>query len=239
MNMISNADFYGGFNDYATKHLGLNTTVLNEWQRAQNMVYANGLKVFDSLTPYILEEREMRAVQMDIFSRLMKERTIWINGVINDTVSTIVQAQLLYLNSVDSDSDITIHVDTPGGSVKSGLSIIDSMELSDADIITINTGMAASMGSVLLAAGTKGKRKSMRHSKIMLHQVSSGMQGNVQDTMIVMNESLKYNEELFRLLGSYCGKDPEQVKNDANRDFWLSPEEGLEYGLIDEILIKK
>jgi len=153
-------------------------------------------------------------------------------------MSTVVQAQLMFLDSVD-DRDITMHIDSPGGSVKSGLSMIDVMEYIACDIRTVNTGMAASMGSVLLGAGTKGKRSSLRFSKVMLHQSSGGFRGNIQDAKIDMQEWEEVNKILFDLLGSYCGKKPEQVMKDATRDFWLSAEEAVKYGIIDEVVLKK
>ena len=191
-----------------------------------------------SMTPYILEERELRATQLDIFSRLMMDRLLWVAGPVNDRMSTVVQAQLMFLDSVGAD-DITMHIDSPGGSVKSGLSMIDVMEYVKCDIRTINTGMAASMGSVLLGAGTKGKRCSLRHSRTMLHQSSGGFSGNIQDAEIDWKEWQKINEELFVLLGEYCGKTAEQVKEDAKRDFWLTSKEAVDYGIIDEIITRK
>jgi ATP-dependent Clp protease protease subunit len=195
-------------------------------------------QIESSLTPYILEERELRATQMDIFSRLMMERLIWVAGPVNDHMSTIVQAQLMFLDSVDG-LDITMHIDSPGGSVKSGLSMVDVMDYINCDIRTVNTGMAASMGSVLLGAGTKGKRSSLKHSTTMLHQSSGGFSGNIQDAEIDWKEWQKVNDELFVLLGGYCDKDPEQVKADATRDFWLNAEEAKAYGIIDEVISKK
>jgi ATP-dependent Clp protease protease subunit len=188
-----------------------------------------------SMTPYILEEREMRVTQMDIFSRLMADRLLWVAGPVNDQMSTVVQAQLMFMDTT-SDADITMHIDSPGGSVKSGLSMVDVMDYIKCDIRTINTGMAASMGSVLLGAGTKGKRMSLKHSTTMLHQSSGGFSGNIQDAKVDWAEWQKVNKELFNLLGGYCGKKPEQVMNDATRDFWLNAEEALEYGIIDEIV---
>ena len=192
----------------------------------------------NSLTPYILEERQLNVTVMDVFSRLMMERIIWVAGVVNDQMSTIVQAQLMFLDSTDHN-DITMHIDSPGGSVKSGLSMVDVMEYISSDIRTINTGMAASMGSVLLGAGTKGKRGSLRFSQTMLHQSSGGAVGNIQDAEISMIEWRKVNNILFELLGGYCGKPAEQVKNDATRDLWLDAEQALSYGIIDEIVGKK
>ena len=195
-------------------------------------------QVESSLTPYILEERELRVTQMDIFSRLMMDRILWVAGPVNDQMSTVVQAQLMFLDSVEN-KDITMHIDSPGGSVKSGLSMVDVMEYIKSDIVTVNTGMAASMGSILLGAGTKGKRYSLRFSKVMLHQSSGGFGGNIQDAKIDFQEWEKVNKILFDLLGSYCSKDPEVVMQDATRDFWMDAEEAVKYGIIDEIIRKK
>jgi ATP-dependent Clp protease protease subunit len=195
-------------------------------------------QVEDSLTPYILEERQMNVTVMDVFSRLMMERIIWVAGVVNDNMSTVVQAQLMFLDSLDN-TDITMHIDSPGGSVKSGLSMVDVMDYINSDIRTINTGMAASMGSVLLGAGTKGKRCSLRFSRTMLHQSSGGFEGNIQDAKINMKEWEKLNKLLFDLLGEYCNKPSEVVMEDASRDLWLSSEDALNYGIIDEIIRKK
>ena len=202
-----------------------------------NLNYYNQ-RVENSLTPYILEERTLNVTVMDVFSRLMMERIIWVAGGVDDHMSTIVQAQLMFLDSIDGN-DITMHIDSPGGSVKSGLSMVDVMDYIKSDIRTINTGMAASMGSVLLGAGTKGKRGSLRFSQTMLHQSSGGAVGNIQDAEISMIEWRKVNNILFELLGGYCGKSAEQVKNDASRDLWLDAEQALSYGIIDEIVGKK
>jgi ATP-dependent Clp protease protease subunit len=188
-----------------------------------------------SLTPYVLEERELRATQIDIFSRLMMDRILWVAGPVNDAMSTVVQAQLMFLDKTDS-RDITMHIDTPGGSVKSGLSIVDVMDFISCDIKTVNTGMAASMGSVLLGAGTVGKRWSLKHSRTMLHQSSGGFSGNIQDAEVDWQEWQKVNKELFDLLGKYCNKSAEQVLADAKRDFWLTATEAKDYGIIDHIV---
>jgi ATP-dependent Clp protease protease subunit len=195
-------------------------------------------RIENNMTPYIIEERPMNIAQMDVFSRLMMERIIWVAGVVNDNMSTIVQAQLMFLDSIDKN-DITMHIDSPGGGVKEGLSMIDVMEYVHSDIRTINTGMAASMGSILLGAGTKGKRGSLRFSKTMLHQSSGGFEGNIQDAEINMVEWKKTNNIIFELLGNYCGKTKDQVMKDATRDLWLSSDEALKYGIIDEIVKKK
>lgn len=188
-----------------------------------------------SMTPYIVEESDKRGRLLDVFSRLMRDRIIWIAGPVNDRMSTMVQAQLMYLDSVD-DKPITMHIDTPGGSVKSGLSIVDTMNYIKSDIATVNTGIAASMGSILLGAGTKGMRSSLRHSRTMLHQSSGGAGGNIQDAEITMKEWKKLNDELFRLLGGYCGKKPAKVMKDAERDLWLDADEALKYGIIDKVI---
>ncbi len=189
-----------------------------------------------SMTPYILEEREMRVTQMDIFSRLMRDRILWVAGVVNDNMSTVVQAQLMYLDSVEQ-RDITMHIDSPGGSVKSGLSMVDVMRYIKSDVATINTGMAASMGSILLSSGTKGKRSSLNFSKVMIHQVSSGAQGHVQDNRISQMESEKYNYILFKMLAENSGKSFDEVLESARRDKWLNSQEALDFGFIDEIII--
>ena len=194
--------------------------------------------VENSMTPYILEERQMNVTQIDVFSRLMAERIIWLAGPVTDAMSTVVQAQLMFLDNVGSE-DITLHIDTPGGSVKSGLSIIDVMDYVKSDIITINTGMAASMGSVLLGAGTKGKRFSLRFSTTMLHRSSGGIQGNIQDAQVTWEEWQRMDRLLFELLGEYSGKTAEQVKSDSTRDKWLTAEEAVAYGLIDDVINKK
>lgn len=216
------------FQKYAISDYGLSSMNLHYYDQ----------QVSASMTPYILEEREMRVTQMDIFSRLMRERLLWVAGPVNDTMSTVVQAQLMYLDSVDN-LDITMHIDSPGGSVKSGLSMVDVMDYIKCDIKTVNTGMAASMGSVLLGAGTKGKRSSLRSSKTMLHQTSGGAGGNIQDARINFIEWEKTNEILIGLLAKFCDKDPEQVKQDMLRDFWLSAQESVDYGIIDEVVIRR
>ena len=221
--------------NYYNKEKEFERFAKSEFNLGSNTVNMYAKHIQGSMTPYILEEREMRVTQMDIFSRLMADRLLWVAGPVNDQMSTVVQAQLMFLDTT-SQEDITMHIDSPGGSVKSGLSMVDVMEYINCDIRTINTGMAASMGSVLLGAGTKGKRMSLKHSTTMLHQSSGGFSGNIQDAEVDWAEWQKVNKELFNLLGSYCGKKPEQVMKDATRDFWLNAEEALEYGIIDEIV---
>jgi ATP-dependent Clp protease protease subunit len=216
------------FKNYYTKHLGKNSMDLHNI----------GNHIESSMTPYILEERELRVTQMDIFSRLMRDRILWVAGTVEDRMSTVVQAQLMFLDTTEK-SDIKMHIDSPGGSVKSGLSMVDVMNYVACDIRTVNTGLAASMGSILLGAGTKGKRSSLKFSRTMLHQSSGGAVGNIQDAEITFKEWAKINKTLFELLGSYCGKDPEQVMIDASRDLWLDSQEALDYGIIDEIVTSK
>jgi ATP-dependent Clp protease protease subunit len=216
------------FKNYYVKHLGKGSIDLD--------FYSN--RVTSSMTPYILEEREMRATQMDIFSRLMRDRILWAAGTVNDEMSNIVQAQLMYLDNTDN-ADITIHLDTGGGSIKSGLSMIDVIDYIKCDVRTVNVGMCASMGAVLLGAGTKGKRSSMRSSRTMIHQSSSGFQGTYADAKVNFEEWTKINDTIFNLLGEYCGKSSDQIKIDADRDLWFSSKETLDYGLIDEIITKR
>lgn len=208
---------------------------LSEGLSSMNLHYYEK-QIEGSMTPYILEEREMRVTQMDIFSRLMRDRILWVAGVVNDNMSTVVQAQLMYLDSVEK-RDITMHIDSPGGSVKSGLSMVDVMRYIKSDVATINTGMAASMGSILLSSGTKGKRSSLNFSKVMIHQVSSGAQGHVEDNRISQMESEKYNYILFKMLAENSGKSFDQVLESARRDHWLNSQEALDFGFIDEIII--
>lgn len=230
------------FDKFATKHLNVSSNTLNDYQKYQEK--CSGLQAFNptigqfeaSMTPYIIEERPMRHTQMDIFSRMMMDRVIWVAGAIDDSVSTVVQAQLLYLESTEASKDVSLYLDTPGGSVKSGLSMIDSMEMTTYDIATINTGMCASMGSVLLAAGTKGKRSSLRFSKVMTHQVSHGTQGHILDTAIDQREGEKYNFLLFKLLGNYSGKTWKEVMEYSARNRWFTADEAKKFGFIDEII---
>lgn len=214
-------DFY----KYATMHAGIPTTTVEDYTKA-------------NMTPYILEERKMNITQMDVFSRLMNDRIIYVQGEVNDTMSSIVSAQLMYLDSV-AEKDITLWISSPGGSVMSGLVIHDIMNYIGSDVATVNMGMAASMGSILLGNGAKGKRYMLPNARVMLHQVSSGASGTLADIKISLAEAEKYNTKLFGMLGEFCGKTPEQVMEDANRDLWLNAEESLKYGIIDEIITPK
>ena len=203
------------------KSEGINSLVLDQ--------YENGL------TPYVLEERELRATQIDIFSRLLRDRILWVSGPVNQHMSDIVQAQLLFLDSVEK-KDITLYINSPGGSVMCGLGIVDLMNYVNSDIVTTNLGMCASMGSVLLSSGTKGKRSSLIHSKVMTHQVSHGTRGNIQDTRIDQMEGEKYNYILFKILAENTGKSFQEVLDFSSRDRWYSSDEALEFGLIDEVI---
>lgn len=189
----------------------------------------------NSLTPYVLEEREMRATQIDIFSRLMRERILWVSGAVNQRMSDIVQAQMLFLDSVEQ-KDITLYINSPGGSVLCGLGIVDLMNYIKSDVVTTNIGMCASMGSVLLSSGTKGKRSSLVYSKVMTHQVSHGTHGNIQDTRIDQMEGEKYNYILFKMLAENCGKTFDEVLEFSTRDRWYNSDEAKEFGLIDEVI---
>ena len=189
----------------------------------------------NSMTPYILEEREMRVTQMDIFSRLMRDRILWVSGAVNQNMSDIVQAQLLFLDSVEK-KDISLYINSPGGSVLCGLGIVDLMNYIKSDVATINIGMCASMGSVLLSSGAKGKRSSLIYSKVMTHQVSHGTQGVIEDTRISQIEAEKYNYILFKLLAKNCGKTFEEMLESSRRDKWFNSQQALEFGLIDEII---
>lgn len=222
------------FQDFAIKHMGIPSQQFDCWAAIQNRLYGQQA----SLTPYILEEREMRVTQLDIFSRMLMDRILWVSGPVNSQMSTVVQAQLMFLDSVEN-RDIIMHVDSPGGSVTNGLSIVDVMDYISSDIVTINTGMAASMGSILLGAGTHGKRYSLKYSRVMLHQVSSGAEGTISDMKISIKEADKYNDILFGLLGTYTNKPAKQVMKDADRDLWLNAEESLNYGIIDGIVKSK
>jgi ATP-dependent Clp protease protease subunit len=189
----------------------------------------------NSLTPYVLEEREMRATQIDIFSRLMRERILWVSGAVNQRMSDIIQAQMLFLDSVEQ-KDITLYINSPGGSVLCGLGIVDLMNYIKSDVVTTNIGMCASMGSVLLSSGTKGKRSSLVYSKVMTHQVSHGTSGNIQDTRINQMEAEKYNYILFKMLAENCGKTIDEVLEFSARDRWFNSDEAKEFGLIDEVI---
>lgn len=216
------------FRDFSTKHLGLSGTMVDD--------VAKYMDVQASRTPYIIEEREMRVSQLDVFSRLMMDRQIFLSGVVDQNMADITQAQLLFLESVDPNRDITFLLSSPGGSVLSGLSIVDTMEYVKPDIACINLGLAASMGSIILSSSAKGKRSSLNFAKVMIHQVSSGASGHVADNRISQMESEKYNYILFKMLAQNSGRDFEYVLEAARRDKWLNAYEALEFGFIDEVI---
>lgn len=211
---------------------------LSEGLSSMNLHYyqKNLENIEGSLTPYILEEREMRVTQMDVFSRLLRDRIIWVSGVVNQHMCDVTQAQLMFLDSIEN-KDITMHINSPGGSVLHGLGMVDVMRYIKSDVATINTGMAASMGSVILSSGTKGKRSSLNFSKVMIHQVSSGAQGHIEDNRISQMESEKYNYILFKMLAENSGKSFDEVLESARRDHWMNSQEALNFGFIDEIII--
>jgi ATP-dependent Clp protease protease subunit len=187
------------------------------------------------MTPYILEERELRATQMDIFSRLMMDRIIWVSGPVESKMAAIIQAQLIYLDTTDK-KDVNLYLDTPGGSVLSGLGIRDTMNYIKADVTTLNVGMCASMGSVLVSSGAKGKRSSLIFSKVMTHMVSHGTSGNVQDTRINQLEAEKYNYMLFKILAENCGKSFDEMYESSRHDKWFNSDDAKAFGLIDNIV---
>ena len=217
------------FRNYAVKHRGVNGLALDKYSQVMN----------DYITPYIIEERPMNITQLDVFSRLMKDRIIFLGVPIYDDVANIIQAQLLFLESQDSERDIQIYMNTPGGSVYAGLGIYDTMQYIKPDVSTICTGMAASMGAVLLCAGTAGKRFALPHSRIMIHQPMGGAQGQASDIEIEAREIQKLKKELYEIIAYHSGKDYEQVWKDSDRDHWMIAAEAKEYGMIDEVLIKK
>jgi len=190
------------------------------------------------ISPTIIEERQLNIASMDVFSRLMMDRIIFLGLPIDDYVANIIQAQLLYLDSTDPGKDIQLYFNTPGGSVYAGLGIYDTMQYISADIATICTGMAASMGAILLTAGTKGKRSALRHSRIMIHQPMGGAEGHASDIEITAREIIKLKKELYEIIALHSGNTIEKVEKDADRDYWMTSKEALEYGMIDEILQK-
>jgi ATP-dependent Clp protease protease subunit len=220
-------DYKKEFRDYATKHIGLNGLTTDDVMNHQ---------IESSMTPMIIEERQMNVISMSVFDRLMKERIIWISGGVESRMASVIQAQLMFLESVDKKKDITIHLDTPGGSVLSGLAIRDVMNYVKPDIATINVGMCASMGSILVSSGTKGKRSSLIFSKVMTHMVSHGSQGNIQATRINQIEAERYNYILFKILAENCGKTFDEIYEISRQDRWFMSDEALSFGLIDEII---
>ena len=212
------------FLNYAVKHRGISSTTLAGYTRA--------------LTPYIIEERQLNVAQMDVFSRLMMDRIIFLGTGVDDQVANIIQAQLLFLESVDAKKDIQIYLNSPGGEVYAGLGIYDTMQYINCDVSTICTGMAASMGAVLLCAGAKGKRSALKHSRVMIHQPLGGAEGQAVDMEITVREILKLKKELYDIISTHSGQPYEKVEKDGDRDYWMIAEEAKAYGMIDEVLLK-
>lgn len=219
-------DFSKEFRSYATKHRGLNSMHVDNY-------------ITESMTPYIIEERQLNVAQMDVFSRLMMDRIIFLGTGINDQVANIIQAQLLFLESADAKKDIQIYLNSPGGSVYAGLGIYDTMQYIAPDVATICTGMAASMGAVLLCAGQEGKRTALPHSRVMIHQPMSGAQGQASDMEIAVKEVLKMKKELYDIIATHSKQTFKKVEQDSDRDYWMTATEAKEYGMIDEVLAKK
>lgn len=214
------------FRKYARGHMGISSLTLDRY----SSIYGS------YISPTIIEERQLNIATMDVFSRLMMDRIIFLGTPIDDYVANIIQAQLLFLESTDPAKDIQIYFNTPGGSVHAGLGIYDTMQYISSDIATICTGMAASMGAVLLSAGTRGKRSALTHSRVMIHQPMGGAQGQASDIEITAREILKLKRELYEILAKHSGKKVEQVEKDSDRDFWMTAGEAKKYGMIDEIL---
>lgn len=215
-------DFSNEFKKYATQHHGINS-----------MYYD---KIVSSMTPYIIEERQLNVAQMDVFSRLMMDRIIFLGTGIDDQVANIIQAQLLFLESIDNQKDIQIYINSPGGGVYAGLGIYDTMQFIKPDVSTICTGMAASMAAVLLCAGAHGKRSALPHSRVMIHQPLGGARGQASDIEITAREILKLKDELYQIISKHSGQPMEKIYNDSDRDYWMRADEAKTYGMIDEIL---
>ena len=223
--MIMNNDF----RKYATKHLGINGLMLDEVMSAQAQ-YMN---------PYILEERQLNVTQMDVFSRLMMDRIIFLGTQIDDYVANTIMAQLLFLEQADPGKDISIYLNSPGGSVTAGLGIYDTMQFISSDVVTICTGMAASMAAVLLVAGQEGKRSALPHSRVMIHQPLGGVQGQASDIEIEAKEIMKFKKELYTIISEHSHTPYDKVWNDSDRNYWMTAQEAKEYGMIDQVLAKK
>lgn len=214
------------FRKYATKHMGINSMTLQRYTSVLN----------EYITPNIIEERQLNAVSMDVFSRLMMDRIIFMGVPIYDDVANIIQAQLLFLESVDSQKDIQIYINSPGGSVYAGLGIYDTMQYIGADVATICTGMAASMAAVLLCAGQKNKRSALKHARVMIHQPMGGASGQASDIEIEAREIQKIKNELYEIIATHSNQDFDKVWKDSDRDYWMTAQEAKDYGMIDEIL---
>ncbi|MFV0397779.1 MAG: ATP-dependent Clp endopeptidase proteolytic subunit ClpP [Bacteroidales bacterium] len=217
------------FRNYATKHLRMNGNALDQYMGVTSSY----------LSPSIIEERQLNVAQMDVFSRLMMDRIIFLGVPIDDYAANVVQAQLLYLDSADRGKDISIYLNTPGGSVYAGLGIYDTMQYISCDTSTICTGIAASMGAVLLVAGTKEKRFALRHSRVMIHQPMGGAQGQASDIEITAREIQKLKKELYQIIANHSDNPFEKIERDSDRDYWMTAAEAKEYGMIDDLLVRK
>ena len=220
-------DYGKEFEKFAIKDQGISSTYYN---KIVSSMYPT------SMTPYIIEERQLNVSQLDVFSRLMMDRIIFMGTAINDQIANIIQAQLLFLESADASKDIQIYINSPGGSVYAGLGIYDTMQLIKPDVATICTGMAASMGAVLLCAGEKGKRSGLTHSRVMIHQPLGGAQGQASDIEITAREILILKEELYTIISKHSGQDYEKIYEDSDRDYWMKADQAKAYGMIDEVL---
>ncbi len=228
------------FRKYAVKHLGLNSLYVDKYMDMQaTNIQAGMVPPITGLTPNIIEERQLNAVAMDIFSRLMMDRIIFLGVPIYDDVANIIIGQLLFLESSNPNRDIQIYINSPGGSVYAGLAIYDTMQFIGSDVATICTGMAASMGAVLMCAGEKGKRTALPHSRIMIHQPLGGAQGQASDIEITYKEISKLKKELYDIIAVHTGQNYEKVWEDSDRDYWMTAQEAKDYGMIDEVLMKR
>jgi ATP-dependent Clp protease protease subunit len=226
---IKNKKDMNDFRNYATRHLGMNSNTLDSYLNIQSSY----------ISPTIIEERQLNVAQMDVFSRLMMDRIIFLGTQIDDYTANVIQAQLLYLDTSDPGKDISIYINSPGGSVYAGFGIYDTMQYITSNVSTICTGIAASMASVILVAGEKGKRFALNHSRVLIHQPLSGVQGQASDMEIAVKEVLKVKEELYRIISTHSGKAYDVVEKDSDRDYWMTATEAVTYGMVDEILTKR
>ena len=221
------------FRNFAVHHLGMNGLALDQYSAAISSM----APVASYINPTIIEERQLNVAQMDVFSRLMMDRVIFLGTEVNVYTADVIQAQMLYLDSVDPEKDISLYINSPGGSVYAGLGIYDTMQYVNSDVSTICTGMAASMAAVLLVAGQSGKRYALPHSRVMIHQPMGGIQGQASDIEITAREILKLKEELYRIISDHSGQPFKKVEADSDRDYWMIASEAKEYGMIDKILV--
>lgn len=219
------------FRKFATAHLGMNGLALDQYMSVTNQT--------GYISPSILEERQLNVTQMDVFSRLMMDRIIFLGTQVDDYTANVIQAQLLYLDSSDPGKDISIYLNSPGGSVYAGLGIYDTMQYISSDVATICTGMAASMAAVLLVAGAQGKRSALKHARVMIHQPMGGAQGQASDIEITAREIMKLKNELYTIIADHSGNEFDKVWKDSDRDYWMTAEEAKAYGMIDEILVRE